>query len=531
LNDKLFNVDKIIKFIECLIIPSGKGAGEHFKLRQFQKKFIYDIYTKKNMSIRIVKRAILSIARKNGKSVLIAALVLVHLVGPESIMNGEIYSAATEREQAGLVFKYAAQMVRADPELSSVIKIVGSTKTMVCYANGSFYKAISAEAGSKFGFNPSVVIYDELAQAKNRDLYDALDTSMGAREEPLFISISTQSNDPLHILSQLIDDGLSSKDPTTVCHLYEVPEEEENIFSSKRVWTKANPALGDFRSLEEMKTSAQRAKRMPTFEASFRNLYLNQRVDAKSPLIPRQEWVGCKGDYKIEKGQGLFLGLDLSGKIDLSALVGVSAEKQNSKVLSWFWKPEETLKEHAKRDRVPYGVWVKQGFIETSPGKAIQYSWIAERIARFNAYYNIIGMAFDRYRIDDLLAAMKTIGVEAYIQGKDDTEKSGIKMIPWGQGFKDMAPAVEALETSVLSRKLVHDGNPVLTWNISNAMAISDAAGNQKLDKSKSRFRIDGAVALCMAEGLKSRFLRQERPVSSYEGLTKEQIHNRVNLI
>ena len=161
----------------------------------------------------------LSVGRKNGKSALTAALVLAHLVGSEAIRNGEIYSAATEREQAAIVFKIAAQMVRADPELLAMIKIVDSTKTMVCMHNGSVYRAISAEAGTKHGLNPTVVIYDELAQARNRDLYDVLDTAMGARDEPLFVVISTQSNDPQHILSQLIDDGLSAADPTTVTHL------------------------------------------------------------------------------------------------------------------------------------------------------------------------------------------------------------------------------------------------------------------------------------------------------------------------
>ena len=209
--------------------------------------------------------------------------LVAHLVGPEAIQNGEIYSAANDREQAAIVFKVAAQIVRADPELEAMLKIVDSTKTIVCYGNGSVYRAISAEAGTKHGLNPSVVIYDELAQAKNRALYDVLDTAMGAREEPLFVTISTQSNDPQHILSQLIDDGQRADDPSTVTHLYAVPDDVEDIFDEAE-WLKANPALGDFRSLEDMRAQASRAARMPSFEAAFRNLYLNQRVDAQSPL-------------------------------------------------------------------------------------------------------------------------------------------------------------------------------------------------------------------------------------------------------
>lgn len=520
-------VKRIIRFVEKLTVPSGKGEGQPFKLRKFQKRFIEAVYGPVDrMGNRTVRRAILAMARKNGKTALIAALALVHLVGPEAIRNGEIYSAATEREQAALVFKYAAQIVRADAELEAMIKVVDSTKTMLCMQNGSTYKAISAEAGSKYGFNPTVVIYDELAQARNRELYDALDTSMGARLEPLLIVISTQSNDPQHILSQLIDDGLSGMDPTTVCHLYEIPEGKD-VFDEK-TWKLANPALGDFRSLSEMRTAAKRAKRMPSFEAAFRNLYCNQRVDAKSPMIPRAEWEACKGDAEISEGADIYLALDLSGKTDLTALVGVTA-KDASKVKAWFWKPDDTLQEHEKRDRVPYWAWKQAGFIETTPGRAIQYDFIAKRLAEIHETYHIAGLAFDRYRIDDLLNAMNEIGLESYVDGKDKARAGAIRLVPWGQGFKDMTPAVEALEASVLDRRVVHDGHPCLTWNISNAVTIADAAGNRKLDKSKARFRIDGAVTLAMALGLKSRDAKTVT-VSSYEGKTTDEIKLRMAL-
>ena len=512
-------VKRIIQFCELLTVPSGKGEGGPLRLRKWQRLFIQDVYGPTDRSgMRVARRAILSLARKNGKSLLTAALALVHLVGPEAIQNGEIYSAATEREQAGIVFRYATQIVRADPELLSLVKVVDSTKTMVCYNNGSIYRAISAEAGSKYGYNPSVVIYDELAQAKNRDLYDALDTSMAARAEPLFIVISTQSNDPQHILSQLIDDGLSGRDKTTVCHLYAVPDDAdtEAIFSDRKLWKLANPALADFRSLPEMRTAAKRAERMPTFEAAFRNLYLNQRVDAKSPIIPRIEWEGCKADYAIEDSEEIYLGLDLSGKTDLTALVGVTAN-DGSRVLAWFWKPEKSLRDHEARDRVPYATWVKQGFIETTPGRAIQYDWVATRLAEISAKYTVKGMAFDRWRVDDFKNACDRVGLDIIVDGKDDELAGAIRMVPWGQGYRDMAPAIDALESTVLDRELKHDGHPCLTWNISNAMALGDAAGNLKMDKSASRFRIDGAVALAMAVGLKSRDLTVEDVPSCYE--------------
>jgi phage terminase large subunit-like protein len=522
-------VQVVYDFIEKLIVPSGKGAGKEFILRDFQKDFIREIYNpldKKNN--RLVRRAILSLARKNGKTALIACLVLVHLFGPESIPNGENYSLANDRDQASLVFKYAAQMVRANNKLSQYIRIVDSTKTMIFYQNGSIYRALSAEVTTKFGLNTSFAVFDELAQAKNRDLYDALDTSMGAREEPLFIVISTQSNDPQHILSQLIDDGLSGRDPTTICHLYAVPDDadDEACFEDKKLWKLANPALGDFRSLSEMRTAAKRARRMTSFEAAFRNLYLNQRVDVQAPFIPRMEWLGCKGETNMQDKERLYLGLDLSGKTDLTALVGVT-DGEKSRVICWFWKPDDTLKEHEDRDRVPYWAWKQEGFILTTPGRAIQYSYIADQLAKINSKYQIVGLAFDRYRIDDMLNAMGEIGLDAYVEGKDTGRPGFLRMVPWGQGYKDMTPAVEALEVAVLERVLIHDGHPCLTWNISNAIAVSDPAGNKKLDKSATRFRIDGAVALAMAIGLKSRDMSEIKP-SVYSGLTKEAIMQRM---
>lgn len=519
-------VERIISFLEKLTVPSGVGEGKPLALRPFQRKFIEDVYGPCGKSgHRIVRRAILSEARKNGKSLLISALALAHLVGPEAVRNGEIYSAATEREQAALVFRYAAQIVRADPELESLIKVIDSTKTMVCYANGSSYKAISAEAGSKYGFNPTFVIYDELAQAKNRDLYDALDTSMGARLEPLMVIISTQSADPQHILSLLIDDGLSGTDPSTVCHLHAIPDDLD-VFD-ERNWPLANPAIGDFRSLDEMRTAARRAKRMPSFEASFRNLYCNQRIDAKSPLIPRAEWDGCKGDAQISPGEGVYFGLDLSGKTDLTALVGVTAG-ETDRVIAYFWKPQDLLADHERRDRVPYSLWARQGFIRTTPGKSIQYSFIAQELAEISRRHEIIGIAFDRYRIHDLLAAMDALGLESYVEhgdreGKSATPGGGIRLVPWGQGYASMTQAVEALEGAVLDRRLVHGANPCLTWNVSNAMAVSDSAGNRKLDKAATRFRIDGAVALAMAEGLKSRDRRTTGPKNFYRNRTFEE--------
>ena len=464
-----------------------------------------------------MRRAILSIARKNGKTALIAALVLAHLVGPEAIQNGEIYSAANDREQAAQVFKVARQIVEADSDLSNMVKVIPSTKTLACYSNGSFYRAISAEAGTKHGMNPSVVIYDELAQSKQRELYDVLDTSFGARSEPLFVVISTQSNDPEHILSKLIDDGLSGVDPTIVCHLYKVPEDEPDIFSPK-VWKKANPALGDFRSLDDLKAIAGKAQRMPAEEPKFRNLYLNQRVSPVASLISRPEWMACTGAASFQDGESVYLGLDLSALHDLTALVMVSAGDK-SRVRAFLWKPAEWLADHSRRDfgagNARYAEWAKAGHLLTTSGRTIDKEAVARMIAGLTGRYRVLGMAYDRWRIEDLRKEFDRIGLETHV---DEDRGDGLRLVPWGQGYRDMSPAVDAFEMAVMERKLEHSGNPVLTWNVANAMVGKpDPAGNRKLDKEKSRFRIDGAVALAMALGLKARDRNSDDGPSVYE--------------
>jgi phage terminase large subunit-like protein len=454
----------------------------------------------------VVRRAILSIARKNGKTALIAALVLTHLIGPEAIQNGEIYSAANDREQAAQVYKVASQVVRADPELSEILRCVDSTKTIACYSNGSFYRAMSSESGTKHGLNPTFVVFDELAQARNRELYDVLDTSFGARADPLFVVISTQSNDPEHILSKLIDDGVGAKDPRIVCHLYEVPEDCKDIYDPK-VWKKANPALGDFRSLADLKAIADKAARMPAEEPKFRNLYLNQRVSPTSSLISRAEWMACAGAAEFKDKEDVYLSLDMSKLIDLTALMMGSADDV-TRVKPFFWKPEDLLTEQSNRDfgsgNNRYGQWRDDGHLLTSPGRSIDPNVIALKIAELFEQYNVLGLAYDRWRINDLLREFDRIGFAAY-EDKGDGKGSGLRLIPWGQGFRDMAPAIDAMELAVIERNLLHPSNPVLNWNMGNAIAITDPSGNRKIDKDKVRFRIDGAVALTMLMGLKAR--------------------------
>lgn len=457
-----------------------------------------------------MRRAILSIARKNGKTALIAAIVLAHLVGPEAIPNGEIYSAANDRDQASIVYKFAKQIVDLEPELRVKIDMVPSTKTMIGRPTGSIYRAVSAEAGTKHGLLPSLVIFDELAQSRNRTLYDVLDTSFGGRLEPLFITISTQSNDPEHILSKLIDDGLSGADPSIVCHLHAA--EEGCPLDDERQWKRANPALGTFRDREDLVSAVRKAMRMPAEEPKVRNLFLNQRVSPSAPLISRQAWLGCVGPVEFEPREEVYLGLDLSSVLDLTALVMTSASDP-ARLQSFFWKPSLLLAEHSGRDfgagSTRYVEWHNAGYLLVSPGHTIDPAVVALFIAQLSLKYTILGLAYDRWRADDLLREFDRIGLQAY---KDGDKGAGLRLIPWGQGFKDMAPAIDAFERAIMEQQLVHANNPLLNWNVANAIATIDPAGNRKLDKDESRFRIDGAVAAAMCLGLRSRD-RQAAPI------------------
>ena len=447
--------------------------------------------------------------------------MLAHLVGPEAITNGEIYSAANDRDQAGIVYKFAKQLVEREPELRKKVDLVPSTKTMIGKRTGSIYRAVSAEAGTKHGYLPSLVIYDELAQAKGRELYDVLDTSFGAREEPLFITISTQSNDPQHILSKLIDDGLSGIDPSIICHLYAA--DEDCALDDETQWKKANPALDVFRDREDLATSIRKAGRLPAEEPKVRNFFLNQRVAPISTLISRAEWEACAGRVEFADGEDVYLALDLSATQDLTALVMGSASDP-LRVRPYFWKPQDELREHSNRDfgsgNLRYVEWVENGYLLACPGRSVDPEMVATKIAELTERYKVRGLAYDRWRIKDLMREFDRVGLEAHVEPGGNAEPKfgqqtlpGLRLVEWGQGFRDMAPAVDALMSAIADRKLVHPNNPVLTWNIANAVATMDPSGNRKIDKSKARFRIDGAVALTMLAGLRSRDRASAPPI------------------
>ena len=437
---------------------------------------------------------------------LVAGLCLAHLCGPEAIRNGQLYSVAFDREQAGIIFKYMAAMVYADEELSARLNVVESRKRILDPISGSEYQALSAETRGKHGKSSSFIVFDELAQfGADRELYDVMMTSRGAHAEPMVWVISTQAASDTAVLSELIDYGEKVNrgkidDPKTRCFCFTVPMTDDPWDEAN--WKKSNPALGDFRSLDEMRETAERAKRIPSAEAAFRNLYLNQRVDGAAHFITPAVWKhnGGEPDLSLFEDLSVYAGLDLSAKNDLTALVLTCRDGTGTwHVLPYFWTPKEGLVDRAERDRTPYDVWVKQGYLYTTPGRTVDYGFVAQEIKKLMVRMHIAGLKFDRWRIDDMARELRDVGVEAYVDGKEEAYPDGLRMIQHGQGFRDMNPAVEALEDALANGKIRHGMHPVLTMCASNVRVQQDPSGNRKFDKIKSTGRIDGIVALAMA--------------------------------
>lgn len=489
-------VEQIIAFIENLPVTSGKETGSRFLLRDWQKDIIAGIYGPTVNGKRVVRQAVLTMPRKNGKTGLTACLALVHLCGPCAESRGQIYSAAADRAQASLIYGEMKAIVEQVEELRERIAIRHFMKHMEDGETGSIYTALSAEAGTKFGLNTSCFIYDELAQAPNRLLYDALATSTGAREEPLGIVISTQNPDPNHIMTELVDYGIQIRDgivddPAFYAYIQTAPESADPW--SEETWHACNPALGDFRSLDEMRVSAAQAQRIPAREATFRLLYLNQRVKAESRFVSNADWQNCGKGFDVEmlRGRKCYGALDLSssGKNDLSALVLVFPVDDKKYVLPFFWASEQGLEEAEKRDRVPYQLWAKQGLLHTVPTRILDYAFLCRKIGELSTLYNIEVMAFDEWKIDQFILKAEEMNLNLTMQKH-------------GQGYRSMDPSIQVLEDDILGGYLQHNNHPILNLHLDNVTVDSDAAGNRKFNKRKSNGRIDGAVALAMASGL-----------------------------
>lgn len=490
--------ERMCAFIENFChVPEGDLVGKLMKLEPFQRKFILEVYDNPHGT----RLGILSIGKKNGKTPLISALLLGHVAGPEARTNSQIVSGAMSQKQAATVFKYAWKMVQMSPKLAALVRVKPSLKTLQGLAANVEYQAISRQKKTAHGIAPVLAILDELGQVRGGqdDFVEAIETALGAYDDGMLLVISTQAANDADLLSTWIDDQKENPSPHTVCHVYAAEKDDCDVMDEE-AWRQANPALGVFRSAKDMRLLAEKAARMPSFEAAFRNLNLNQRVETTNPLISRGVWIAnsFEPDPRAFTEAEVYAGLDLSGRTDLTSLVLTASHEGRVHVKPYFWTPELGVHERSKRDRQPYALWVKQGLMRTTPGASIDYDVIAEQLREiFADVKNLRAVAFDRWRIDVMKKALERIGYE-------------LPLVPFGQGFKDMSPAIDELEGELLNDRMSHGAHPVLTMCAANAIATKDEAGNRKLDKRKATGRIDGITALTMARGIASAEKRED---------------------
>jgi len=491
-SDKVTGAD-IVAFIETVcFVPEGKFVGQPLKLQGWQKDLIHLIYDNPAGT----RRAIISVGRKNAKTTLAACLLLAHLCGPpaQSRPNSQLFSAAQSREQAGIIFSLASKMVRLNPELARIVMIQETAKSLVCPELGTRYRALSADASTAFGLSPSFLAHDELGQVRGprSPLYEALETATGAQESPLSIVISTQAPRDVDLLSVLIDDAQAGHDPHTVVKLYTAPTDLDPFV--EETIRLANPAFGTFLSAKEVLAMARDAQRMPAREAEYRNLILNQRVEVSNPFIAPAVWKACDGPVGPLEGIPLYAGLDLSEAADLTALVLIGKRGGKWRVEPTFWLPSEGLNQKSVVDRVPYDMWARQGYLQTTPGRSISYEFVASYLRDVFRRYDIRRLAFDRWNFKHLLPWLLKAGMsEQFVKDR---------FVEFGQGMQSMSPALRDLEQVLLEGELAHGNHPVLTMCVANTVITFDDAGNRKPSKRKSTGRIDGMIALAMAVGV-----------------------------
>ncbi len=485
--------DKAVNFIQNLKHTKGKWFKKPFLLLPWQEQIIRDIYgVVKPDGTRQFSTVYIEIPKKMGKSELAAAVALKQLCA-DGEQRAEVYGCAADRQQASIVFDVAKDMVELSPALSKHIEIRKANKLMTYLPTNSKYQVLSAEVGGKHGFNISSVVFDELHTQPNRDLYDVMTKGSGdARTQPLFFLITTAGNDTHSICYETHQKALDiiegrKHDPTFYPVIFGAPEDAD--WTDPEVWKLANPSLGVTVDISKVEAACESAKQNPGEENAFRQLRLNQWVKQSVRWMPMNKWDACsfKFDEKELEGRPCYGGLDLSSSTDITAFVLVfppRSEDEEYIVIPHFWIPEENMRARVRRDHVPYDVWERQGFLETTEGNVIHYAYIEQYIEELGKRFNIREIAFDRW---------------GAVQMVQNLEGMGFSVVPFGQGFKDMSPPTKELMKLVLERRLAHGGHPVLRWMMDNIFVRTDSAGNIKPDKEKSTEKIDGAVAMIMA--------------------------------
>jgi len=485
-------VERVKRFFRlCCTHSKGEWAGQPFILEPWQdKKIIAPLFgwKRKVDGLRKHRTCYAEIAKKNGKS-LLASSVGLYLTGADDEPGAEVYAFAAEKDQARIVFDGASIMCNSNEELASQCEVFRNQITF--HATNSYFRVLSAEAYSKQGYNCHGIIGDELHEQPNRLLYDTLRRGTAARRQPVEFYITNAGWDrhsicwEVHDYAERVKRG-AIKDDTFLPVIYKAADGAD--WTDPRVWGQANPNLGISVKKEFLANECKLAQDVPANENSFRRFHLTQWTKQEIRWMPMKHWNKCPSREPEEsfRGRMCYSGLDLATTTDIAALGHVfPSDGGFFDVIMRFWIPEEQMESRIKRDKVPYDLWEKQGWIHATPGNVIDYGYIYETIDQDAQMFDIAELAFDRWGATKIIQDL---------QGRD------MEVIQFGQGFTSMSPPTKELLKLVLSGKLRHGNNPVLNWMADNVVVEIDGAGNIKPSKKKSTEKIDGIVALVMAQ-------------------------------
>lgn len=500
--DIVFNqeaANRVFRFVEgILCLNGGQFEGRPFLLDPSQAFIIGSLFGWQRLNgKRRFRRAYIEQGKGNGKSPLIAAIGLYGLVA-DGESRAEIYAAASKFDQAKVMFRDARAMVQQSPELVDVLHVGGgdNTPNIAFMDANSFFRPISGDKGQS-GPRPHMALCDEVHEMENRTLIDMLERGFKFREQPLLVMTTNSGFDRSsmcweeHEHACKVCEGTVEDDTTFgyVCGL----DDDDDPFTDDTCWIKANPLLGKTISHEYLSDVVKQAKAIPGKRNNILRLHFCVWTDVESVWMPFEKWQPCEvEDLEPDYSRPCFAGLDLSAKTDLTSLARVwKCSDGTFDAVVDFWVPSENVGDREERDRVPYRQWIADKIIRTTPGATVDYDFVAEAITHMHSTNRITKLAYDRWGMELLKKSL-------------DQQGCRLELSEFGQGFKDMTKALDAIEAAILNERLRVRYNPCLRWNVSNAVLVHDPAGGRKFAKNKSNGRIDGAVALAMALALAS---------------------------
>ena len=499
--DPMGHGERAVEFLRRLRHPKSTAPGRAFQLDRWQERLVRRIYGPRHADgRRVVSTVFLLLPRGNRKTTLAAALAALHCFGPERLPGGEVVSAAADRKQARLAFAEAEGLVRADARIERAMRVVDSRNRMTLRDGGSFYEAISADAGTQHGRTPAFVLADELHAWPKRDLWDVLRSGTVKTRGSLVVIATTAGKGEqgvaweLYTYAKRVASG-EIDDPAFLPVLLEADPSDD--WRDERVWKRVNPGLScdpPYPDMDGLRQLAREAENRPGDRDAFRQLNLNVWAEnSTSPFVDMPVW--DRGNRPVDLDalgdRPCWLGVDLSKSHDLTAIVAAWRDDAEDGtegyiVHPWAFCPAENIALRSRRDHAPYARWAAEGLLEATPGEVIDLSRVEAVVRELCDRFNVQEIAFDPYGAEKMMTALHGDGLPA---------------VAMRQGWVTMAPAIAEFGRAVIAGRLAHGDHPVLRWAVGNVATETDKAGNVSFHKGKSRDRIDPAVACAMAVG------------------------------